>query len=107
MARKTSGKKTSRKKAPRGSARRKSRNKTRKPPRRTAKAFREARLGKARTGKAAVVKGPGKRLAADQEAVAGEMPQWTTAEIEEAFRRFAEAKPHPEGELKHVNPFTL
>jgi endonuclease-3 len=107
MARKTSGKETSRKKAPRGSARRKSRNKTRKPPRRTAKAFREARLGKARKGKAAVVKGPRKRIAADQEAVAGEMPQWTTAEIEEAFRRFAKAKPHPEGELKHVNPFTL
>src|SRR5215471_8461409 len=111
MARKTSGKKTSRNKAPRGSARRKTRNttrnKSRKAPRRTAKAFREARLGKARKGKAAVVKGPGKRLAADQEAAAGEMPQWTTAEIEEAFRRFAEAKPHPEGELKHVNPFTL
>src|SRR5262245_15452726 len=95
--------KTSRKKAPPGSARRK----TRKTPRRTAKTFREARLGKARKGEAAVVKGPGKRLAADQEAAACEMPQWTTAEIEEAFRRFAEAKPHPEGELKHVNPFTL
>ena len=107
MARKTSGKETSRKKAPRGSARRKSRNKTRKPPRRTAKAFREARLGKARKGKAAVVKGPRKRIAADQEAVAGEMPQWTTAEIEEAFRRFKAASPEPKGELTHINPFTL
>jgi len=95
--------KTSRKKAPVRSARRK----TRKTPRRTAKALREALIGKARTGKAAAVKGPRKRVAADQKAAAGAMPQWTTAEIEEAFRRFAEAKPHPEGELKHVNPFTL
>src|SRR5262249_28077984 len=44
---------------------------------------------------------------ADQKAAAGAVPQWTTAEIEEAFRRFAAAKPHPEGELKHINPFTL
>jgi endonuclease III len=95
--------KTSRKKAPRSPARRK----TRKTPRRTAKTLREVRLSKARTGKAAAVKGPRKRVAADQKAAAGAMPQWTTAEIEEAFRRFAEAKPHPEGELEHVNPFTL
>jgi endonuclease-3 len=32
---------------------------------------------------------------------------WTAAEIEEAFRRFREANPHPRGELEHVNPFTL
>jgi endonuclease-3 len=32
---------------------------------------------------------------------------WTNAQIEEAFRRFAEANPEPKGELKHVNPFTL
>jgi endonuclease-3 len=35
------------------------------------------------------------------------MPQWTPAEIAEAFRRFQAAMPEPKGELKHVNPFTL
>ena len=35
------------------------------------------------------------------------MPQWTSAEIEEAFRRFAAANPAPKGELEHINPFTL
>ncbi|HYA07518.1 MAG TPA: endonuclease III [Xanthobacteraceae bacterium] len=34
-------------------------------------------------------------------------PQWTTAEVEEAFRRFAAANPTPHGELQHVDPFTL
>ena len=33
--------------------------------------------------------------------------QWTTAEIGEAFRRFAAANPTPRGELQHINPFTL
>jgi endonuclease-3 len=32
---------------------------------------------------------------------------WTTAEIEEAFRRFRAAKPEPRGELEHVDPYTL
>ena len=45
--------------------------------------------------------------AADRKAAAGALPQWTTAEIEEAFRRFQAAKPEPKGELEHVNPFTL
>jgi endonuclease-3 len=40
-------------------------------------------------------------------AAAGAMPQWTNAEIEEAFRRFAVANPEPKGELQHVDPFTL
>src|SRR5262249_39190582 len=31
----------------------------------------------------------------------------TAAEIEEAFRRFQAANPEPEGELKHVDPYTL
>jgi endonuclease-3 len=35
------------------------------------------------------------------------MSAWTAGEIEEAFRRFAAANPHPEGELKHVDPYTL
>jgi endonuclease-3 len=60
-----------------------------------------------RKGRKAAVKGPRTRAVADRKAAAGQMPQWTTAEIEEAFRRFAAAKPHPEGELKHINPFTL
>ena len=37
----------------------------------------------------------------------GELPQWTTAEVEEAFRRFAAANPTPRGELQSINPFTL
>ena len=35
------------------------------------------------------------------------MPQWTKAEIDEAFRRFAAANPKPKAELQHINPFTL
>ena len=35
------------------------------------------------------------------------LPQWTTAQIEEAFRRFKAANPEPKGELQHLNPFTL
>jgi endonuclease-3 len=37
----------------------------------------------------ASVKKAEKRAAADRKAAAGALPQWTTAEIEEAFRRFA------------------
>jgi len=47
------------------------------------------------------------RQARAHTAAAGALPQWTTAEIEEAFRRFAAARPEPKGELQHVNPFTL
>jgi len=102
MARKTSGRKTSGKSVARRAApRRAGRRKARKLPRRTAQGLRKRLSGKA------VVKAPRQQLAADQKAAAGEMPQWTTAEIEEAFRRFAAARPHPEGELKHINPFTL
>ena len=64
-------------------------------------------LKKARAGKAAGVKGPGKRAAADKKAAAGALPQWTEAEVEEAFRRFHAAEPEPEGELEHVDPYTL
>ena len=54
------------------------------------------------------VKGPAKRGARPTtKAAHGELPQWTPAEIEEAFRRFAAANPEPRGELQHVNPFTL
>jgi endonuclease-3 len=44
---------------------------------------------------------------ADAKAVPGELPQWTPAEVEEAFRRFAAANPRPRGELQSINPFTL
>src|SRR5262249_53779820 len=64
-------------------------------------------LKKARAGKAAGLKGPAKQAAADKKALAGEIPPWTAAEIEEAFRRFEAANPHPQGELEHVDPYTL
>ena len=98
MARKTPRDKTPR----RTTSRRAARRGARKLPRRTAQSLR-----KARAGKAAAVKGPRKRLAADVKEAAGALPQWTTAEIEEAFRRFHAADPEPEGELEHVTPFTL
>ena len=64
-------------------------------------------------GKAARLEGRKARAAADSEAAQfsakdnGELPQWTKAEVEEAFRRFAAANPTPRGELQSVNPFTL
>jgi endonuclease III len=70
------------------------------------KATRRA-LGKARAGTAARLKKPARQTAADRVAAAGELPQWTPAEIEEAFRRFQAARPEPKGELEHVDPFTL
>ena len=45
--------------------------------------------------------------AADAKAARGALPQWSTAEVEEAFRRFHAADPTPETELQHVDPFTL
>ena len=69
------------------------------------------RLKAARKGKAAKVKGPGTRAKADAKAATkaahGTLPQWTPAEVEEAFRRFAAANPDPRGELQYINPFTL
>ena len=61
---------------------------------------------RAARGSEAQLKSPRKRVAADKKA-AGAMPQWTPAEIAEAFRRFQAVMPEPKGELKHVNPFTL
>jgi endonuclease-3 len=58
-------------------------------------------------GKRAKVKAPLKRAAADVKAAQGALPQWTTAQIAEAFRRFKAANPEPKGELQHINPFTL
>jgi len=57
-------------------------------------------------GKAKVKTAP-KRVEADAKAAAGALPQWTKAEIAEAFRRFRAANPEPKGELQHINPFTL
>jgi endonuclease-3 len=67
----------------------------------------KARKKKALRPKRARVKPARKRAEADAKAAAGAVPQWTTAEIEEAFRRFKEANPDPKGELQHINPFTL
>jgi endonuclease-3 len=66
---------------------------------------------KAGKRKAATVKGPRQRakvrILADVMAAHGALPQWTNAQIEEAFRRFKTANPDPKGELAHINPFTL
>jgi endonuclease III len=48
-----------------------------------------------------------KRAKADAKVARGAVPQWTSAEIAEAFRRFRKANPEPKGELQHINPFTL
>ncbi|HEU4358297.1 MAG TPA: endonuclease III [Xanthobacteraceae bacterium] len=88
MARKTSRKVT--------------RRSTRKAALRTAQTLRRTR---ART--VAELKSPAARSAADHAAAVGALPQWTIAEIAEAFRRFKAARPEPKGELEHINPFTL
>src|SRR5438552_11224515 len=64
-------------------------------------------LKKARAGRAARVEEPKKQAMADRKAAAGALPQWTAAEIEEAFRRFRAARPEPESELEHVDPYSL
>jgi endonuclease-3 len=66
-----------------------------------------ARLKVALKGKAARVKGLQAQAKADIKAAHGALPQWTEAEIGEAFRRFQAANPVPRGELEHINPFTL
>ena len=66
--------------------------------------------GPKRSGKKAPkakVKGVAKQHSADVKAAHGDLPQWTTSEIAEAFRRFQAARPVPKGELEHINPFTL
>jgi endonuclease III len=69
------------------------------------------RIKTARKGKAARVKSRKAQAKAKTKAginaAPAALPQWTTAEIEEAFRRFAAANPAPRGELQHINPFTL
>jgi endonuclease-3 len=67
----------------------------------------QQRLKAARKGKAAQVKPGNARRKADIEVSHGALPQWTEAEVEEAFRRFAAADPAPRTELRSINPFTL
>lgn len=78
-----------------------------KPARRKNKARRKTRRPKACAARRIKVKPPRKRMAADKKASLGVLPQWTTEQIEEAFRRFKAANPEPKGELQHINPFTL
>jgi endonuclease-3 len=79
----------------------------RQPKKSKAKASPRTAVRKAKAGKAAKVKGPRKRAAADSKAASGKIAPWSPAEIEEAFRRFRAAMPEPRGELYYVNPFTL
>ncbi len=75
--------------------------------RKTMKKSVKAGLRAARKGKAARLKPGSARAKADAKAGKGALPQWTKAEIEEAFRRFAAANPDPNTELQHTSPFTL
>jgi len=83
------------------------RKKSNKKPKRKTRPSATPRLTAARKGKAARIKPAKARRKADAGAAHGELPQWTTAEVEEAFRRFAAANPDPNTELQHTSPFTL
>jgi endonuclease-3 len=83
------------------------RKSARKTARKTAPKTIRQSLKAARKGEAARPKPAKAQKQADTKALHGELPQWTKAEIEEAFRRFAAANPEPRGELQHINPFTL
>src|SRR5262245_64651728 len=75
--------------------------------RKSARKSSSKRKTKLRAGKRVNVKPAAKRAAADAKAAQGALPQWTTTQIAEAFRRFKAANPEPKGELQHINPFTL
>ena len=62
---------------------------------------------KARVRKPATEKRPRRRAKADVKTGHGVPRPWTNAQIEEAFRRLQAANPEPQGELQHINPFTL
>jgi endonuclease-3 len=70
-------------------------------------AKKSARKSLARERKSKAVKPASKRAKPDLKAAHGEVPPWTNAQIEEAFRRFQTANPEPKGELRHISPFTL
>jgi len=80
---------------------------SRRAPRRAARKAKAAPPRRPARARKAEIASPPKRVAADRKAAAGALPQWTTAEIAEAFRRLRAAKPEPKGELEHINPFTL
>jgi len=75
--------------------------------RKTIKNSLKGRLQAARKAKAARLKPVKVRTKAAAKAAKGALPQWTKAEIEEAFHRFAAANPDPNTELQHTSPFTL
>jgi endonuclease-3 len=79
----------------------------RKTPAKAAKRSTRTSLKKARAGKAARVKGASTRAVADRKAEAAALPQWTPAEIEEAFARLKAAIPEPQTELEHEDPYQL
>ncbi len=66
----------------------------------------QPKAGKGRTGRT-VVERAVRRAAPDRKAAAGTAEPWSAAEVAEAFRRFKAANPEPEGELQHVDPYTL
>jgi endonuclease III len=76
-------------------------------PRKQARPAKAPTKSRGRSRPAAVKRGEPQQEAADRTALAGALPQWTKAEIEEAFRRFQAADPEPKGELQYVTPFTL
>src|SRR5439155_14172702 len=89
-------------------------NMAKKTKKQTARRAAKSVVGKRKAGKrkipkrpTAKVKAPNARVKADIKAAHGELPQWSTGEIAEAFRRFRAAKPEPKGELEHINPYTL
>ena len=57
--------------------------------------------------KSTKLKPTSERATSDAAAAAGALPQWTEAQVAEAFRRFQAANPEPKGELQYINPFTL
>ncbi len=50
---------------------------------------------------------PGSRRPAPSKAANAKLRPWSAVEVKEAFERFQKANPQPQGELKHINPFTL
>jgi endonuclease-3 len=75
--------------------------------RKPARAAKASAKPRGRSRPAALKRSEPQQEAADRTALAGALPQWTKAEIEEAFRRFQAADPEPKGELQYVTPFTL
>jgi endonuclease-3 len=66
-----------------------------------------------RTQKAAVSRAPAAKAVLKPRAggvaarASSEKDRWRAEDVQEAFARFAAAKPEPRGELEYINPFTL